>query len=265
MHEAKAIATPMVSGSVVSAFRGEFFRDASLYRSIVAALQYATLTRPDIAYSFYKVCQFMHAPTVCHWQVVKWILRYLVGTLDHGLMFYKPRDLTLQAFADADWASDPDDRKSTSGTCVYFGGNLISWSSKKQHIISRSSTEAEYRSLAHVTADLVWIQSLFTDLSISLSSPPTVWCDNLGAVHLSANPVMHARTKHVELDIYFVRDLVLQKRILVCHLPASAQVADVFTKPLSAMSFLPIRIKLNVVASSTIGLTGVLREPIDFV
>lgn len=177
------------------------------------------------------------------------------GSLDHGLLFQiKSLNLLLQGFADADSASDPDDCKSTSGVCIHFGGNLIAWSSKKQSIISHSSTEAEYRSLAHVSAELVGIQSLFADLLLPMSSLPVVWCDNLGVVHLSANPVLHSRSKHVELDIYFVRDLVLQKRLRICHLPTSAQVADIFTKPLSAVHFLPLRSKLNVVDSTTIGL-----------
>lgn len=83
--------------------------------------------------------------------------------------------------------------------------------SKKQSIISRSSTEAEYRSLAHISAEIVWLKSLFSDLHLSLDTCPVIWCDNLSAVHLSANPILHARTKHVEIDIYFVHDLVLKK------------------------------------------------------
>lgn len=123
---------------------------------------------------------------------MKRILRYLKGTIDDGLVLKKPTDLLLQGYSDSDCASDSDDRKSTPGLCIYFGGNLIQWSSKKQSVISRSSIEAEYRSLAHVSADLVWLKSLFADLHIHISTPPTIWCDNLSAVHLSANPVLHS-------------------------------------------------------------------------
>lgn len=125
MNQANPIAIPMISGSVLSANQGEKFSDVKLYRSTVGALQYANLTRPEIAYSVNKVCQFMHSPTIIHWQAVKRILRYLKGTLNHGLVFSKPKELLLTGYANADWASDPDDRKSTSGFCVYFGGNLI--------------------------------------------------------------------------------------------------------------------------------------------
>ncbi|XP_022151713.1 uncharacterized protein LOC111019625 [Momordica charantia] len=120
MHEAHSITTPMVGGSIVSEFSGEKFSDVHLYRSIVGVLQYVTITRPELAYSVNKVGQFMHAPSLVHWQAVKCILHYLRGTIDHGLIFHKPKDLSLQGYVDSDWASDPDDRKSTSGYCVFF-------------------------------------------------------------------------------------------------------------------------------------------------
>lgn len=208
MFTANSIGTPMVSGSVISAFGGELFSDVRLYRQIVGALQYATITRPEITYCVNKVCQFMHAPTLAHWQAVKRILHYLKGSFSSDLLLKPPTDLRLYGYADTDWASDPNDRKSTSGFCIFFGENLVAWGSKKQSIISRSSTEAEFRSIANTSTELLWLQALLTELQIS-TSPPILWCDNLGAVHLSANPVLHSRTKHVELDIYFVLDLVL--------------------------------------------------------
>ncbi|KAL0539391.1 hypothetical protein IC582_023603 [Cucumis melo] len=151
MLDAKPISTPMVSGP----FQGEPFHDVHLYRSVVGALQYATLTHPEISYNVNKSCQFMHSPKHTYWQLVKRILRYLKGVLYHGLWFRKSDNMSLVGFADADWASDPDDRKSTSGLCVYFLNNLISWCSKKQSIISRSSTEVEYRCLALLATELV--------------------------------------------------------------------------------------------------------------
>ncbi|XP_057423759.1 uncharacterized mitochondrial protein AtMg00810-like [Lotus japonicus] len=134
--------------------------------SIVGALQYATLTRPEISFAVNKVCQFLSQPLEDHWKAVKRILRYLKATIHHGLHL-KPCSLTspvpLLAFCDADWGSDPDDRRSTSGSCVFFGPNLcvffrpnlVSWSSKKQTLVARSSTEVEYRSLANTSAELL--------------------------------------------------------------------------------------------------------------
>ncbi|KAA0046194.1 putative mitochondrial protein [Cucumis melo var. makuwa] len=195
IFDAKPISTPMVSGQLVSAHQGENFHYIHLYRSTVGALkyalQYATVTHPEISYSVNKACQFMHSPKLIHWQLVKRILRYLKGSLSHGLWLQCSTNLSIVGFVDADWASDPDDMKSTSGYCVYFGNTLVSWGSKKQSIISQSSTEAEYRYLALLATELVWINSLLCDLGITLTQPPILWCDNLSAVHLSVNPILH--------------------------------------------------------------------------
>jgi histone deacetylase 1/2 len=219
-----------------------------MYRSVVGALQYATITHPEIAYSVNKVCQFMSHPLEAHWTAVKRILRYLKGTLDYGLQFNSlpPSQLpSIKAFCDADWASDPDDRRSTSGAAVYYGPNLVSWWSKKQPAVARSSAEAEYRSLAHVTAEILWIQTLLHELQVPTTTP-IVLCDNQSAVALAHNPILHARTKHMEIDLFFVREKVLAKQLQVLHIPGTDQWADLFTKPLSAAQFLNLRHKLNV-------------------
>lgn len=171
MHQARPLPTPMVSGTKLSATDGDPFEEVTQYRSVVGALQYLTISRPDIAYSVNKVCQFMQAPLHTHWRAVKRILRYLNGTLDLGITFNVSTQLTLHGFCEADWVSDPDDRRSTSGFCWFLGNSPISWSSKKQSVVSRFSTKSEYRSLAHATADLPWLRSLLTELHCL---PPTV-------------------------------------------------------------------------------------------
>ena len=163
----------------------------------------------------------MQKPLDQHWKAVKRILWYLKGTLDYGFLLKKGKHLNITGYADADWATDLDDRRSTTGYYIYIGENPVSWCSKKQNTISKSSTEAEYRSVASATAEVMWIQSLMHELQINTNNKPTVWCDNLSTVSLTANPVLHARSKHIELDLYFVREKVLQGIIEVNHLPST--------------------------------------------
>jgi hypothetical protein len=163
MAESKPYRAPCIAGSKMPKYDGEPPSDPAAYRHIVGALQYVTLTRPDIAYSVNQLCQHMHAPTSTHLTAAKRVLRYLKGTLNSGLYLCKV-PITLTAFCDVDWAGNPDDQCSTTGYGVFLGPNLISWSAKKQHIVSRSSTEAEYRSLSLTTAELFWLCMLLKEL-----------------------------------------------------------------------------------------------------
>jgi hypothetical protein len=248
MSLAKPITSPMSSSATLSKFDGVKFDDATLYRSIVGALQYLSITRPDIAFAVSKVSQFMNEPRDTHWSAVKRILRYLKHTIDHGLLIRKCSSNQLFAFSDADWAGCPDDRRSTSGFCIFLGTNLLSWSSKKQPTVSRSTTESKYKSMANTAAELCWLQSLLSELGVFLSTAPILFCDNIGATYLSANPVFHARTKHIAIDYHFVRDRVATKSLVVKFLSSKDQIADVLTKPLVAARFNFLKTNLNVFA-----------------
>lgn len=263
MTGCSSISTPMMSNVKLTRHGTDSLADPTQYRSIVGALQYITLTRPDIAFSVNKVCQFLSAPLESHWRAVKRILRYLNGTSHFGLHLQPSSpDLpfSVRVYSDSDWASDVDDRRSTSGACLFFGPNLVSWNSKKQTLVARSSAEAEYRGLANATAELMWVQSLLAELKIPIQTP-TLLCDNLSAVMISHNPVLHARTKHVEIDLHFVREKVTSKRLDLRHIPASSQLADTLTKPLPAASFMDLRVKLKVGPqhSSSSGPTSTLK------
>ncbi|KAL5540260.1 hypothetical protein UlMin_044401 [Ulmus minor] len=249
MDNAKPLPTPMVSSLKLIASDGDPITNATEYKSIVGALQYITITRPEIAFSVNKVCQFMQSPLDEHMKAVKRILRYLKGTLDEGIYMKRSQAMNLTGFCDADWGNDLCDKRSTTGYCFYLGNNVISWSSKKQHVVSRFSTEVEYRSLANATSELLWLQSLLAELKVQVGNIPMLWCDNMSTISLSANPVLHSRTKHIELDLYFVREKVIAKEIEVNHVPSVDQVADVFTKPLSAQFFQRMKKKLIVTAA----------------
>jgi hypothetical protein len=162
----------------------------------------------------------MNEPQDTHWPVVKQILRYLKHTIDHGLLIRKCSSNQLFAFLDVDWASCLDDRRSTSGFCIFLGSNLLSWSSKKQPVVSCLTTESKYKSMANTAADLCWLQSLFSELCVFLPIVPILYCDNIGATYLSANPVFHAWTKHISIDYHFVRDRVATKVSLSSFSPA---------------------------------------------
>jgi histone deacetylase 1/2 len=204
--------------------------DTFRYRSVVGGLQYLTLTRPDISFAVNKVCQYLSQPTDAHWEAVKRILRYVKGTLQVGLQIRRSLASIISIFTDADWASCVDDRRSTSGFAVFVGSNIISWSSKKQPTVSRSSTEAEYKALANGAAEALWVDSLLRELGVTQQRPPILWCDNLGATYLTANPVFHARMKHIEVDFHFVRERVAAGLLDVRFISTNDQLADVFTK-----------------------------------
>ena len=155
MIEGKATLTPSALGKPLSFFDGEPLPDPSLYWSIVGALQYVTITRPDISFAVNNACQFMAHSTSTHWLSIKRILRYLEGASTHSLLLHSSSSLALQGYTDADWASCSDDRKNTSGSCLFLIPNLISWSFSKQEIVSWSNAKSEYKSLASLTTEIV--------------------------------------------------------------------------------------------------------------
>jgi hypothetical protein len=246
MTDCNPVNTPIDAGSKLSISDGDLLDNPTLYRSLTGALQYLTLTRPDIAYAVHQACLFMHAPRSSHLNLVKRIIRYIKGSLDFGTHIVPSSPSSLIAYSDADWAGCPDTRRSTTGYCVFLGDNLISWSSKRQLTVSRSSAEAEYDAVAHVVAESCWIRQLLQELHQPVDRSTVVYCDNISAVYLSANPVQHRRTKHIEVDIHFVRDKVQVGEVRVLHVPTSLQFADVFTKGLHTGPFREFRSSLTV-------------------
>uniref|UniRef100_A0A2N9EKD3 Integrase catalytic domain-containing protein n=1 Tax=Fagus sylvatica TaxID=28930 RepID=A0A2N9EKD3_FAGSY len=245
MLDCKPASSPSCPNVRLSVHDGDLLPDPHAYRSMVGALHYLTFTRPDISFAVHQVCQYMSAPTTTHLAAAKRVLRYIRGTFNHGIEF-TPGPLHLSVYTDADWAGDPDDRRSTSGFLVYLGNNAITWSAKKQPTVSRSSTESEYRALAIASAETCWVRSLLQDLGIYLTDPPILWCDNVSALAIASNPVFHARTKHIEVDFHFVRERVLRKDLVVKFVSTVDQLADIFTKSLPTHRFLELRRNLTV-------------------
>jgi hypothetical protein len=174
------------------------------------------------------------------------ILRYLRGTIDYGLLLYRSSSADLVVYTDADWAGCPDTWRSTSGYAVLLGGNLVSWSSKRQPVVSRSSAEAEYRAVANGVAEASWLRQLLAELHTPPSRSTLIYCDNVSAVYLSTNPIQHQWTKHVEIDLHFVRDRVAMGEVRVLHILTTSQFADIFTKGLPSSTFTEFRSCLNI-------------------
>ncbi|XP_060964985.1 retrovirus-related Pol polyprotein from transposon RE2 [Cannabis sativa] len=189
-------------------------KDKELYQRLVERLINLSHTRPDIAFSVSMVSQFMHSP----------------GSRPRG-------HLEIEAYTDADWAGSTVDRRSTSGYCSYVGGNLVTWQSKKQSVVARSSAEAEFRSVAHGICEIIWIKRLLEELKSSQSSPMKLYCDNKAAIAIAHNPVLHDRTKHVEVDKHFTKEKIESGQVCMPYVSSEDQVADIFTKGLCKKQF----------------------------
>lgn len=248
MLEAKPVTSPMASSPKLTINSGTTLPEPKEYRRLVGSLQYLAFTRPDIAYAVNRLSQFMHRPTDAHWQAAKRVLRYLAGTSTHGIFFSAANNLSLHAFSDSDWAGDSDDYVSTNSYIIYLGKHPISWSAKKQNGVSRSSTEAEYRAVANGAAEIRWICNILTELGVILPAKPVIYCDNVGATFLCANPVFHSRMKHIAIDYHFIRGHIQQGILRVAHVNTKDQLADALTKPLPRTRFLELRDKIGVVS-----------------
>jgi hypothetical protein len=187
----------------------------------------------------------MHTPREPHLTALKRIMRYLRGSLDYGLL--RPSSTSdLVVYTDAEWADCPDTRRSTSGYVVFLGANLVSWVAKRQPVVSRSSVEAEYRVVANGVAEASWMRQHLHELYSPLQRATLVYCDNVSAVYFSTNLVQHQRTKHVEIDLHFVRERVAAGDVRVLSIPTTLQFADIFIKGLPSNVFLDFRSNLNI-------------------
>ncbi|KAK2401717.1 putative mitochondrial protein [Trifolium repens] len=244
LEDCKIMSTPMHPSSSLSKEEIGSKVDQKLYRGMIGSLLYLTASRPDILYSVCLCARFQSDPREPHLTAVKRIFRYLKGTTNLGLLYKKSLDSKLVGFCDADYAGDKIERKSTSGNCQFIGENLISWASKRQTTIALSTTEAEYISAAKCCTQLLWMKYQLEDYNIAESSIP-LYCDNTAAIHLSKNPILHSRAKHIEIKHHFIRDHVQKGTIDIQFIDTEHQWADIFTKPLAIERFDFIKKNLN--------------------
>jgi hypothetical protein len=223
------------------------YADISRYRRLVGKLLYLNTTQPDITFATQQLSQFMHAPTVTHYNAACRVIRYLKNNPGQGIFFDRASDLQLLGYSDADWAGCVDTRRSVSGHCFFIGTSLISWRAKKQATISRSSSEAEYRALSSATCELQWLLYLFNDLKIKCIRPPVLYCDNQSAIHIASNPVFHERTKHLDIDCHLVREKVMKGVLKLLPISTNDQIADFLTKALPPPKFHDFMSKLNMI------------------
>ncbi|KAG7536508.1 GAG-pre-integrase domain [Arabidopsis suecica] len=207
-------------------------QDAKPFRELIGRLLYLCITRPDITYAVNRLSQFLSCPTDVHLHAGQNVLKYLKNNPGQGLFYSASTALCLNGFADADWGTCLDTRRSVTGMCVFLGTSLITWKSKKQDVCSSSSTEAEYRSMAVTTKELLWFSQILKDLHIQVESQAKLFCDNKSATYIANNPVFHERTKHVEIDCHITRDQVKNGFLNVLHVDTGNQLANILTKPL---------------------------------
>ncbi|XP_071688998.1 secreted RxLR effector protein 161-like [Rutidosis leptorrhynchoides] len=171
-----------------------------VYRRLVGRLLYLSMTHPDISYAVQRLSQFISNSKDKHMQAAVHLLRYLKGSISKGLFYPVQPNLKIEGFSDADWASCLMTRRSLTGYCIFLGHSFVSCKTKKQVTISRSSTEAEYRSMASATCELIWLTYMLKDLGIHVQVQITLFCDNKAAQQIAANPCFHERTKHLDID-----------------------------------------------------------------
>ncbi|RVW97213.1 Retrovirus-related Pol polyprotein from transposon RE1 [Vitis vinifera] len=204
MLDCKPVDTPMDPNVKLVPGQGEPLGDPGRYRRLVGKLNYLTITRPDISFPYTR----------------------------QGVLYQNRGHTQVVGYTDADWAGSPTDRRSTSGYCVFIGGNLISWKSKKQDVVVRSSAEAEYRAMALATCELIWLRHLLQELRFGKDEQMKLICDNQAALHIASNPVFHERTKHIEVDCHFIREKIASGCIATSFVNSNDQLADIFTKSL---------------------------------
>lgn len=241
MAQCNSVLNPVVPGFKLTKDEGGVEVDSTVYKQMVGSLMYLTSTRPDLMFIVSLISRYMERPTEAHLLAAKRAFRYVKGTIDLGIFYKKGGKDELIGYTDSDYAGDQDDRKSTSGYVFKLSSGAVSWSSKKQPVVTLSTTEAEFIAAASSACQVVWLRRILKSLNQEQYSPTLVYCDNVSTIKLSRNPVMHGRSKHIDIRFHFLRDLVKSEVLELVQCSTQEQIADVLTKPLKVDTFLKMR------------------------
>ncbi|XP_019162633.1 PREDICTED: uncharacterized protein LOC109159077 [Ipomoea nil] len=235
--DAKPAQTPITAGQKLGSLEGTILDKPEVYRRLVGKLLYITNTRPEITYAVQQLSQYVDKPRDTHLVAAHRVLRYLKGSPGKGIFYPTSSQIRLQGFSDSDWATCAESRKFVTDYCIYLGESLISWKTKKQATVSRSSSEAEYRALTSTVCEIQWFLYLLADLEMKPKTPTALFCDNKPAIAIGENHVFHERTKHIEIDCHVVKQKVSEGVIKLMSIPSHKQLVDGFTKALPRLLF----------------------------
>ena len=246
VKENKIASTPMNVNEKLEKDDGSGSADATRYRSLIGGLMYLTHTRPDISYAVGVVSRHMQNPTKHHFGTAKRILNYIAGTADYGVWYGSSKNFNLIGYSDSDWAGCTEDRKSTSGHLFTLGTSAVSWSSKKQATVALSTSEAEYSAVSSAATQAVWLRRILASFEQEQQQPTVIFCDNQSAIAMTENPAFHGRTKHIDIRVHFIRDLVANGDVEIRYINTDKQAADILTKALARGKFELFRSALGV-------------------
>lgn len=246
MDRCNSVKNPMVPGNKLTKDGAGPAVDPTAYKQLVGSLRYLTVTRPDLIYSVNMVSRYMESPTEQHMLAAKRILRYVQGTVGYGIQYKRGGEGKLVGFVDSDYAGDEDDRKSTSGYTFLFGGGAVSWASKKQPIVTLSTTEAEFVAAANGACQAVWLRNVLEEIGFDQGKGTILFCDNSSTIKLSKNPVLHGRSKHIHVRYHFLRQLVNEGVIDMEYCSTHEQLSDGMTKAVKLEVFEKLRRNLGV-------------------
>ncbi|XP_019091415.1 PREDICTED: uncharacterized protein LOC109128812 [Camelina sativa] len=246
MEECNAVKNPMVPGNKLSREGAGEEVNPTTFKQLVRSLRYLTATRPDLIYSVNLVSRYMERPNEQHMATAKRILRYVQGTRDFGIQYKYGGEQKLVGYVDSDYAGDVDDFKSTFEYVFMLGGGAVSWVSKKQPIVTLSTTEAEFVSVAYGACHAVWLRNIMAEIGSEQKEGTTMFCDNSSAIKLSKNPVLHGRSKHIHVRFHYLRELVNDGVIQLDYCSTHDQISDIMTKAVKLEAFEKLKNRMGV-------------------